>query len=127
MPIAIDRIDHVVLTVRSIAATSEFYARVLGMSVVKFDTGRVALAFGQQKFNLHQVGNEFEPKSDRPTSGSADFCLVTSTPLGQVVQYIESCGVPIELGPVTRTGAVGTIQSIYVRDPDGNLVEIANY
>src|ERR1700687_631178 len=107
----IDRIDHVVLTVRDIEATCAFYQRVLGMEVVSFTGGRTALAFGNQKFNLHQVGKEFEPKADRPTAGSADFCLITSVPVAQVIEHLRGCAVEILEGPVTRTGATGTILS----------------
>jgi catechol 2,3-dioxygenase-like lactoylglutathione lyase family enzyme len=123
----IDRIDHIVLTVRDIEATCAFYQRVLGMEVVRFTGGRTALAFGEQKFNLHQVGKEFEPKADRPTAGSADFCLITSVPITQVVEHLRACGVEILEGPVTRTGATGPIVSVYFRDPDSNLVEVSNY
>lgn len=123
----IDRIDHFVLTVASIEATCAFYARVLGMQVVTFGQGRKALAFGRQKFNLHQAGKEFEPKAEVPTAGSADFCLITSTPLDQVIAHLGACGVPVLEGPVMRTGATGAIRSVYIRDPDRNLVEISNY
>lgn len=123
----IDRIDHFVLTVASIDATCDFYARVLGMEVVTFGQGRKALAFGRQKFNLHQAGKEFEPKAEVPTAGSADFCLITRTPLDEVVAHLDACGVPVLEGPVMRTGATGAIRSVYIRDPDRNLVEISNY
>jgi catechol 2,3-dioxygenase-like lactoylglutathione lyase family enzyme len=122
----LDRIDHFVLTVRDIEATCAFYSS-LGMEVVTFGQGRKALAFGGQKINLHQAGHEFEPKAHRPTPGSADFCLITSTPLDQVVAEICAQHIPIIEGPVQRTGAAGSILSIYVRDPDENLVEIAQY
>ena len=123
----IDRIDHIVLTVRDIAATVEFYTRVLGMEVARFGDGRTALHFGRQKFNLHQVGREFEPKAAAPTPGSADLCLIAAPPLVAVVRHLEACGVAVELGPVGRTGAAGPIESVYIRDPDGNLVEISTY
>ncbi len=122
----IDRIDHVVLTVRDIEATCAFYERVLGMKVHKFEGGRRALAFGNQKFNLHQAGKEFEPKADRATPGSADFCLIAVTPIAEVVAHLKSCGVHILEGPVQRTGATGPILSVYFRDPDLNLVEVSN-
>ena len=122
----IDRIDHVVLTVRDIEATCGFYQRVLGMKVLSFEGGRRALAFGNQKFNLHQAGKEFEPKADRPTPGSADFCLITTTPIAEVVAHLNSCGVRILDGPVQRTGATGPILSVYFRDLDLNLVEVSN-
>ncbi len=123
----VDRIDHLVLTVDSIDLTCEFYARLFGMQVVTFGDHRKALKFGEQKINLHQVGQEFEPKALKPTPGSADLCLITQIPLSQVIDYTLSCGVEIVDGPVKRTGALGIIESIYVRDPDGNLLEIANY
>ena len=123
----IDRIDHLVLTVRDVEATCDFYAQVLGMRVVTFDDGRKALQFGQQKINLHEVGKEFEPKAMRPTSGSGDICFITQLPLKEVIEHMRSQGVEIVEGPVKRTGAIGPIESVYVRDPDGNLVEVGNY
>ncbi|MGF7176405.1 VOC family protein [Azospirillum doebereinerae] len=121
------RIDHLVLTVASIAATCDFYSRVLGMEVVTFAGGRKALSFGAQKFNLHEVGHEFDPKARRPTAGSADFCLITETLLDAVVAHLAAQNVVIEEGPVDRTGATGPIRSVYFRDPDGNLVEVSTY
>lgn len=123
----IDRIDHVVLTVADIAATVDFYRDVLGMQPVTFGAGRHALTFGRQKLNLHQAGHEFEPKARQPTPGSADLCLITATPLPEVIAHLRDHGVDIEEGPVTRTGATGHLTSVYVRDPDGNLIEISNY
>jgi len=123
----IDRIDHFVLTVHSIEATCEFYTRVLGMQVVTCAGGRKALQFGRQKINLHQAGKEFEPKAMSPTPGSGDFCLITQTPLQDVIAHIRSCGIELVEGPVPKTGAIGTLNSVYLRDPDGNLVEISNY
>ncbi|MDV0440521.1 VOC family protein [Xanthomonas sacchari] len=122
----IDHLDHLVLTVADIDATCAFYAQVLGMRVVTFGEGRKALAFGQQKINLHRHGHEFDPKARAPTPGSADLCLLTATPLAQVVEELRAAAVPIEQGPVQRTGARGPILSVYIRDPDGNLIEIAN-
>ena len=122
----IDHIDHVVLTVRDIEATCVFYQRVLGMEILSFEGDRRALAFGNQKFNLHQAGREFEPKADRPTPGSADFCLITATPIAEVVAHLNSCNVPILDGPVQRTGATGLLLSVYCRDPDLNLIEVSN-
>jgi catechol 2,3-dioxygenase-like lactoylglutathione lyase family enzyme len=125
--VKIDRIDHLVLTVRDIAATCEFYARVLGMEVIAFGAGRTALRFGRQKINLHQAGHEFEPKAARPTPGSADICLVAAVPLAQVIAHLNACGIPIIEGPTPRTGATGPIRSIYLRDPDFNLIEVSIY
>jgi catechol 2,3-dioxygenase-like lactoylglutathione lyase family enzyme len=126
-PAIVDRIDHIVLTVADIAVTCEFYARALGMQEVTFGNGRIALAFGRQKINLHAHGKEFEPKALRPTPGSADLCFIASTPLADVAARLTGNGVHILEGPVTRTGAEGTIVSVYFRDPDGNLVEVSNY
>ncbi|AHI00238.1 VOC family protein [Kutzneria viridogrisea] len=123
----IDRLDHLVLTVADLDATVEFYTHVLGMEAVLFGDGRRALRFGHSKINLHQAGHEFEPKAARPVPGSADLCLVAANPLVDVVETLEREGVPIEEGPVKRTGATGDILSVYVRDPDGNLIEISNY
>lgn len=123
----IEAIDHLVLTVRDIEATCAFYTRVLGMRVVTFGGDRKALAFGAQKINLHQQGMEFEPKAQRPTSGSADLCLITTTPLPQVMAHLAANHVEIIEGPVARTGAAGAIESVYFRDPDGNLLEVSNY
>lgn len=127
--IEIDHIDHIVLTVASIDATCAFYTRVLGMAVVRFEsigTDRVALTFGNQKINLHQADAIPDPNVLRPTSGSADFCLITKSPMDQVRAHLAHENVPVILGPVQRTGATGKILSVYVRDPDLNLVEIAN-
>lgn len=122
----IDHLDHLVLTVADIEATCAFYARVLGMRVVTFGEGRKALAFGAQKINLHRHGREFDPKARVPTPGSADLCFLTATPLAQVAEELRAAAVPIEDGPVQRTGARGPILSLYFRDPDGNLIEVAN-
>jgi catechol 2,3-dioxygenase-like lactoylglutathione lyase family enzyme len=123
--ITIRSLDHLVLTVADIDASIEFYTRVLGMEEVVFAGGRRALAFGDQKINLHQRHAEFEPKAQRPTPGSADFCLLTDTPREDILRHLSACGVPVVEGPVERSGATGPLISIYVRDPDGNLVEIA--
>ncbi|XP_018425640.1 PREDICTED: glyoxalase domain-containing protein 5 [Nanorana parkeri] len=126
-PFCIKHLDHLVLTVKSIEKTANFYTRVLGMEVVTFKGDRKALSFGIQKINLHEVGKEFEPKAHRPSPGSADLCLITETPLSNVLQHLQVCGVPLEEGPVSRTGAMGEITSVYFRDPDHNLIEISNY
>jgi catechol 2,3-dioxygenase-like lactoylglutathione lyase family enzyme len=122
----IDRLDHLVLTVRDIEATRAFYRKVLGMKEITF-SGRKALAFGNQKINLHEYGNEFEPKALRPTLGSADLCFITTTPLSEVIEHVHSHGIEILEGPIGRAGAMGPITSIYFRDPDGNLIEVSNY
>jgi catechol 2,3-dioxygenase-like lactoylglutathione lyase family enzyme len=126
---SIDRIDHFVLTVRDLQASLRFYERVLGARVVPPVAGRgpTAVAFGRQKINLHEQGREFEPKATHPTMGAGDFCLITETAIDAVMRHLESCGVAVELGPVPRHGALGPMTSVYFRDPDGNLVEVAKY
>lgn len=123
----ISSVDHFVLTVASLDETVAFYTQVLGMELLEFGQGRLALSFGEQKINLHQHTKEFEPKALHPTPGSTDFCLITSSSIADVVEWLNSRNVDIELGPVPRTGAVGDIVSVYIRDPDRNLVEIAQY
>lgn len=122
----IESIDHTVLTVKNIESTCDFYSRVLGMEVTTFGVGRKALLFGSQKINLHEHGNEFEPKAKIPTPGSADLCFVTAVPIAQVLEHLRSNDIEILDGPVQRTGAVGPITSAYFRDPDGNLIEVSN-
>jgi catechol 2,3-dioxygenase-like lactoylglutathione lyase family enzyme len=124
--IRIDHLDHLVLTVASIDATCDFYVRVLGMTVETFGQDRKALRFGEQKINLHQAGREFEPKALWPTPGSADLCFIAATPLAEMVAHLQALGIAIEEGPVGRTGATGPICSVYLRDPDANLIEISN-
>lgn len=123
----IDRLDHLVLTVQNVAASCDFYSRVLGMDIIPFGEGRKALQFGRQKINLHQLGEEFEPKAAKPAAGSADLCFITELPLSEVIRHLDECGVSVEEGPVSRTGAVGKIESVYFRDPDLNLLEVSNY
>lgn len=124
--IQIEQLDHLVLTVKDIEATIAFYTEVLGMQVVTFGAGRKALTFGTQKINLHELGKEFEPKAKSPTAGSADLCFITSTALDQVQQHLRALHIVIEEGVVPRTGALGAILSVYIRDPDGNLIELSN-
>ncbi len=119
-------LDHLVLTVRNIEATCAFYCDVFGMRRVTFGAGRLALEFGVQKINLHEAGREFEPKSARATPGSADLCFLTDEAIADVAVHWRKCGVAIVQGPVERTGAVGRLLSLYCRDPDGNLIEVAN-
>lgn len=123
----IDRLDHLVLTVADIATTCDFYQRVLGMEVIDFGAGRKALRFGMQKINLHAHGKEFEPKADRPTPGAADLCLITYATMEEILAHLDARGVVVEEGPVQRTGATGPILSVYFRDPDANLIEVARY
>lgn len=125
--IRIDRIDHIVLTVRDIAATCRFYTQILGMREITFNGSRKALVFGNQKINLHEAGHEFDPKAHRPVPGSADLCLITTTPMADVMTRLSAHSVEIIEGPVRRTGAQGPITSVYFRDPDLNLIEVATY
>jgi catechol 2,3-dioxygenase-like lactoylglutathione lyase family enzyme len=119
-------LDHLVLTVTDVDAAVDFYSRALGMEPDTFGDGRRALRFGEQKLNLHRFGAEIEPHARRPTPGSADLCFVVDG-LDGVLDDLRELGIPIEEGPVDRTGALGPIRSVYVRDPDANLVEIAEY
>lgn len=118
--------DHVVLTVADVERTIDFYQRVLGMTGVSFGEGRRALAFGDQKLNLHQAGREFEPKARRPTPGAIDLCLVTDVPLDEVAAHLRAQSIAIEHGPVDKVGARSALRSLYFRDPDGNLIEVSN-
>ena len=121
-------LDHLVLTIRDLDATIRFYQDGLGMELRQFGPGgqRVALHFGAQKINLHELGKEFEPKATLPTPGSADLCFLTDEPVDDLKVRLEAAGLDVLEGPVKRTGAAGAILSIYLRDPDGNLIEIAN-
>ncbi|WP_298508078.1 VOC family protein [uncultured Kordia sp.] len=123
----IQRIDHFVLTVQNIEKTIEFYTNILGMKVITFGQNRKALTFGNQKINLHEKRKEFEPKAQHPTCGSADICFIVSENIEQVKTTIENKGITIIEGIVDRTGATGKIKSIYLRDPDLNLIELSNY
>jgi catechol 2,3-dioxygenase-like lactoylglutathione lyase family enzyme len=126
MAFALDQLDHLVLTVANIDAAIDFYTEVLGMDPVTLD-GRKSLTFGMQTIKLHQRGHEIAPHAAHPTPGSANLCFLTSTPLEEVIRYVTELRVHIEAGPVERSGAMGRIRSIYFRDPDRNLVEVANY
>lgn len=123
----IQNIDHIVLTVVDIDKTIEFYTHILGFQVITFGANRKALTFGNQKINLHQKGNEFEPKAEHPTSGSADLCFIATTDIHEVFEELKQKDIEIIEGIVERTGAMGKIRSIYFRDPDMNLIEISNY
>jgi catechol 2,3-dioxygenase-like lactoylglutathione lyase family enzyme len=125
--IKISHLDHLVLTVKDIDKTVDFYTKVLGMEKEIFKSSRVALKFGNQKINLHNLGAEFEPKAFNVKDGSADLCFIINTPLNEAKNYIESLDIKIEEGIVSRTGAMGEIESIYLRDPDKNLIELSNY
>ena len=132
--IEIERIDHFVMRVKDVDATCDFYTRALGMEVITFgrdgigqnEVTRRALRFGQHKINLHPDDTDWYRAKD-PRCGGEDFCLITETPIDDVVAHLEACGVEIEVGPSDRSGALGTIRSVYFRDPDGNLVEVSNY
>lgn len=123
----IERLDHFVLTVADIQRTVQFYTSILGMQAKTFGEGRVALHYGHQKINLHLKGHEIEPKTQHAICGSADLCFITSTPIESVLRELQEKQVDIIDGIVPRTGALGSIQSIYFRDPDGNLIEVSAY
>lgn len=123
----ISHIDHIVLTVSDIDRTCSFYHNIFRMEILTFAEGRKALKFGRQKINLHTLAGGFFPRAKNPAPGSADVCLVTYLNMDLVLHELKTAGVPIEAGPVERTGADGKIVSVYVRDPDGNLIEISNY
>jgi catechol 2,3-dioxygenase-like lactoylglutathione lyase family enzyme len=121
----IDHLDHLVLTTAHLDRCIEFYTRVLGMTLETFGAGRKALRFGSQKINLHEAGKEFEPKAERPTPGALDLCFIADRPLDDVIARLAVLGASIVEGPVQRTGATGPIRSVYLRDPDQNLIEIS--
>lgn len=123
----IDHIDHLVLTCVDLAATRHFYVDVLHMREETFANGRVAFHFGHQKINVHLRGAEYEPKAHLPVPGSLDLCLIASVPLEKIMAHLAHCHWPISEGPVVRTGATHPIRSLYLRDPDLNLIEIAEY
>jgi catechol 2,3-dioxygenase-like lactoylglutathione lyase family enzyme len=126
----IDHIDHIVLTTRDLQACVRFYSEVLGMKLEKFKTPteeRLALKFGAQKINLHEWGREFTPRAHVAVPGSLDLCFIAAVPLEQVMEKLKQQGVKIIEGPVAKTGATGKLRSVYVRDPDLNLVEISVY
>jgi len=121
----IDHLDHIVLTTAHTEQCIDFYTRVLGMKFERFGEGRMALKFGGQKINLHEKGKEFEPKAGLAAPGTLDICFIAAVRLEDVIARLAACNVPIIEGPVMKTGAQGPIRSVYVRDPDGNLVEIS--
>ena len=124
----IDHVDHIVLTTRDLAGCIRFYAEVLGMKLEKFQTPtetRLALKFGSQKLNLHEWGKEFTPRAHVAAPGTLDLCFIAAIPLEQVIARLKAANVPILEGPVTKTGAVSKLRSVYVRDPDLNLIEIS--
>jgi len=121
----IKSVDHIVLTTRNLDKCVDFYTRVLGMELVRYGEGRIALRFGEHKFNVHPPGFEAGIKARIPTPGSLDLCFLADRPLAEVIARLKACDVPIEEGPANRTGARFTIRSVYVRDPDNNLIEIS--
>lgn len=121
----IDHLDHLVLTTIDLDACKDFYLRVMGMELETFGAGRIAFRFGSQKINVHVRGKEFEPKAHLPVPGALDLCFIASKSLEAVIAHLESAQWPIIEGPVQRTGATGPIRSVYVRDPDLNLIEIS--
>ena len=121
----IDHLDHIVLTTAHTEQCLDFYTRVLGMKLERFGEGRMALKFGGQKINLHEKGREFSPRATLAEPGTLDICFIASVPLEDVIARLVEARVPIVEGPVGKTGATGPIRSVYVRDPDGNLVEIS--
>lgn len=123
----VESIDHIVLAVKNIEETCSFYTPVLSMEITNFGAGRRALVSGAQKINLHDYGKEFEPKAKFPTPGSADLCFVTAVQIAQVLDHLRINDIKVLEGPVQRTGALGPVTSVYFRDPDGNLIEVANY
>ena len=130
--ITLQRLDHLVLTVADIESTCRFYSQVLGCEIIRFggdgEKSRYALRLGDspQKINLHPAASPFKPAAQTPQSGSADLCFITQTPLSEVLNHLHRAEIPVIEGPVPRTGTLGAISSIYIRDPDGNLIEIAN-
>lgn len=125
--VKVSRLDHLVLTVADLEATVEFYTRVLGTAVRAFGGGRLALRFGQAQINLHEAGHEFQPNARRPTPGSGDLCFVVEQPIAEWLDHLAGLGIPVVEGPIGRTGALGPMTSVYFRDPDGNLIEVASY
>ena len=118
-------VDHIVLTTRDLERCLDFYTRVLGMKVERYGEGRIALTFGPHKFNVHPPGYEASIKARVPTPGSLDLCFLADRPITEVIDQLATCNVPIEEGPVVRSGARFPIRSVYLRDPDGNLIEIS--
>ena len=120
-------LDHLVLTVLDIPRAIKFYVEILGMQEVTFGENRKALAYGQQKINVHKFGEEFEPKAASPLPGSADLCFIIDGPLEEFIKHLNDNNVAILQGPLARTGALGVINSVYIRDPDQNLIELSTY
>ena len=122
----VSKLDHFIITANNLEKTIDFYSRILGMEQQTYSDGRKALIFGDQKINLHEAGKEFKPHAQNPLPGSADLCFITRTPMQQVISHLTTCNVSIIEGPLEKSGASGPLFSIYIRDPDNNLIEIAN-
>ena len=123
----VNKIDHLVLTTSDIEQTINFYTTILGMELISVEGGRKSLRFGTQKINLHEAGQEISPHAKHPLPGSTDLCFITATSIQQVVEHLHSSGItPLE-GPTKRIGATGPLLSIYIQDPDGNLLELSNH
>jgi len=120
-------LDHLVITVQDIPQAIKFYVEILGMTEVTFGDNRKALSYGQQKINLHKFGEEFEPKAASPLPGSADLCFVIDDALEEFIKHLNDNNIEILQGPIVRTGALGAINSVYIRDPDQNLIELSTY
>ena len=127
MTFSIDRIDHIVITVNDIEKTCRFYCDVLGMTETHYGDNRIALEFGKQKINVHPISNDITPTASKPVAGSVDICLVSDSSIDDVVNTLNHHGIPVEEGPVERQGALGKMSSVYIRDPDGNLIELCSY
>ena len=123
----VQHLDHLVLTVADVDATIAFYESVMGMHAITFAGTRKALRFGNSKINLHPAAAPLSPHARQPQPGSADLCFIVVTPIDEVIARLNRCGVAIEAGPGPRSGALGTITSVYFRDPDGNLIEVSRY
>jgi len=124
------RIDHLVITAKDVEATIEFYTKVLNMQEITVKSKNIelkAVRFGDQRFHIHQVGKEHEPKALKATPGSADICLVTDTPIPDVLNHLKKYHIKIEKEPMVITGTLGEMESVWFRDPDGNLIEISKY
>lgn len=125
--LCVEDLDHLVLNVADIGTTCRFYRRVLGMTPFTFGNGRTALSFGNRKINLYETGQPYSPKPDKPLPGTAELCFLSRTPVVELLDHLKAEKVEVVEGPVRREGALGPITSVYFRDPDGNMIEVANY
>ena len=127
MGISVEQIDHFVITVSNTDRTITFYERVLGMSAISFGDNRKALRFGTQKINIHQVAQEVQPNALNAATGTADLCFISKLSIKEIQNHLQSEQIDIEYGPIEQSGAVGIMDSVYFRDPDGNLIEVGVY